>query len=165
MAHPSTPQFVNPEQLAEALKQVQEAIIQGVCQKMKTPKLQPKAIQGFQYNPLPKYMLPHQHNQNFPPWGESSGMHRGDARRIIKVKQTLGKAHNSVVPSQSVATPYVSKSKGNVWYDGQEESSTPQYLEMGRSSEKAPWLKRTAKRAWIETWIATSTPPLFKQLG
>ena len=37
-------QYVTLEQLGEALKQVQEVVIKGVCEKMKAQERQPKAI-------------------------------------------------------------------------------------------------------------------------
>ena len=37
MGHPAAPQFVTVEQLEDALKQVQEAIIRGICEQMKVP--------------------------------------------------------------------------------------------------------------------------------
>ena len=41
---PPAEQFVTTKQLVEALKQVQEAITQGVCERMKTSKCQSRAI-------------------------------------------------------------------------------------------------------------------------
>jgi len=46
VGHPTAPQFMIVEQLGEALKQVQEAVIKGVCEQMKVPNLQPIAELG-----------------------------------------------------------------------------------------------------------------------
>ena len=37
MGHPTAPQFVIVEQLGDARKQVQEAVIRGICEQMKVP--------------------------------------------------------------------------------------------------------------------------------
>jgi len=37
VGHPAAPQFVTVEQLGDALKQVQEAVIRGICEHMKVP--------------------------------------------------------------------------------------------------------------------------------
>jgi len=46
IGHPIAPQFVTIEQLGEALKQVQEAIIKGVCEQMKVTNSLPRAEGG-----------------------------------------------------------------------------------------------------------------------
>ncbi|KAJ8437297.1 hypothetical protein Cgig2_006401 [Carnegiea gigantea] len=50
---PSAQQFVTLEQLGEVLKQMQEAVIQGVCEKMKATEHQLEPIHGLEAN-VPK---------------------------------------------------------------------------------------------------------------
>ena len=45
------------------------------------------------------------------PQRETNALQGRDAKRIIKAKQALQKAHNSVDPSQSATTPYASNSR------------------------------------------------------
>ena len=81
---PSIPQFVTTEQLGEALKQVQEAVIQDACEKMKTLEHQVGPLQGFEYEPTPGYTPPYQLNGNHSLQAEPS-----HARRMIEAKQAL----------------------------------------------------------------------------
>ena len=48
MGHPLVPQFVVTEQLGRALRQVEEVVIQGVCEKKKAPERQPGPVRGFE---------------------------------------------------------------------------------------------------------------------
>jgi len=57
--YPSTQQFVTPEQLWEALKQVQEAMTHGMCEEMKATEHQVKPNRGFEYKPTPGYTAPY----------------------------------------------------------------------------------------------------------
>ena len=56
---PPVSQFVTTEQLGETLKQVREAVIQGVCEKMKVLERQPGPMRGFEYEPTPGYAPPY----------------------------------------------------------------------------------------------------------
>jgi len=56
---PSAQQFVAPEQLGEVLKQMQEAMIRGVCENMKATEHQLDPIHGFEYEPPPRYIPPY----------------------------------------------------------------------------------------------------------
>ncbi|KAJ8432498.1 LOW QUALITY PROTEIN: hypothetical protein Cgig2_003575 [Carnegiea gigantea] len=67
---------------------------------------------------------------------DTSALQGGDAKRIIKAKQALRKAHNSVRPSWSVTLPDAAKSRGAGWYEGQEESSQPRCSVGGGSEER-----------------------------
>ena len=42
VGHPTAPQFVTSEQLGEVLRQVQEAVIRGVCEQRKILDQQPR---------------------------------------------------------------------------------------------------------------------------
>ena len=57
-------QSVTAKQLGEALRQVQEAVIQGVCEKMKALERQPGPMQGFEYESTPRYTPSYQQNGN-----------------------------------------------------------------------------------------------------
>ena len=46
VGHQMAQRFVTIEQLGEAPKQVQEAVIKGVCEQMKVPNSQPRAEVG-----------------------------------------------------------------------------------------------------------------------
>ena len=82
MGQPVALQFMTIEQLGEALKQVQEAVIKGVCEQMKVPNPQPRAEAGSAF--------------------------KGSTRRIGGARQPLRKASISIAPSKSVTTPYMS---------------------------------------------------------
>jgi len=114
---PPVSQFVTTEQLGETLKQVQAAVIQGVCEKMKVLKCQPGLMRGFKYEPTPRYAPPYQQNGNHSPQAEPS--HAG---RIIKAQQALRRAQVSMAPSRSVTTPHAYRSKGVAWYEEHKES-------------------------------------------
>ena len=49
MDRPPIPQFVTIEQLGEALRQVQETVIQGLCEKTKALERQSEPMWGFEY--------------------------------------------------------------------------------------------------------------------
>jgi len=53
-SRPTASQFVTNKQLGKALKQVQEAVIQGVCEHMKVPDQQPRVERGCDYRPAPE---------------------------------------------------------------------------------------------------------------
>jgi len=57
---PPISQFVTTKQLGKTFKQVQEAAIQGVCEKMKVLERQLGLMQGFEYEPTPGYAPPYQ---------------------------------------------------------------------------------------------------------
>jgi len=46
---PPVSQFVTTQQLGEALRQVQEAVIHGVCEKIKALERQLEPMQEFEY--------------------------------------------------------------------------------------------------------------------
>ena len=49
MDRPRVSQFITNEQLGGTLKQVQEVVIQDVCEKMKVLECQPRPMRGFEY--------------------------------------------------------------------------------------------------------------------
>ena len=112
MGHLTAPQFVTFEQLGEALKQVQEAVIKGICEQMKVPNSQPRAELGSTF--------------------------AGSARQTGGAGQPLRRASVNIAPSRSVATPYMSREQEAVWYTEQEKSSHPPYPMHGRSEKQNP---------------------------
>ncbi|KAJ8426726.1 LOW QUALITY PROTEIN: hypothetical protein Cgig2_029711 [Carnegiea gigantea] len=85
------------EQLEETLKHVQEVVIHAAGKKMKATEHQPKGLNT------------NHHLDNQRPQRDASALQSRDARRVIEAKQALRRAHNSVTPSRSVMTPYMSK--------------------------------------------------------
>jgi len=73
--------FVTTEQLGGTLRQVKEAVIQGMCEKMKVLERQPGPMQGFKYKPTPGYTPPYQQNGN-----RSFQTKPNPAGRIIEAK-------------------------------------------------------------------------------
>ena len=94
MGQQVAPQFVTIEQLGEALKQVQEAVIKGVCEQIKIPNPQPRAEAGSAFE--------------------------GSTRQIGGARQALRRASISIAPSRSITTPYMSREKEAAWYMEQE---------------------------------------------
>jgi len=56
---PPVSQFVTTEQLGETLRQVQEAVIQGMCEKMKALEHQPGPMREFEYKATLGYTRPY----------------------------------------------------------------------------------------------------------
>ena len=56
---PLAPQFVATKELGKALSQVQEAVIRGVCKKMKVPECQPGTVRGLEHEPTLRYVPPY----------------------------------------------------------------------------------------------------------
>jgi len=52
---PLVPQFVTAKQFGEALSQVEEVVIRGVCENMKGLECKPGAMWGFEYKPILGY--------------------------------------------------------------------------------------------------------------
>jgi len=52
---PPVSEFVTTGQLGETLRQVQEIVIQVVCEKMKALERQTRPMWGFEYEPPPGY--------------------------------------------------------------------------------------------------------------
>jgi len=90
VGHPTAPQCMTVKQLGEALKQVQEAVIKGICEQMKVPNSQPRAEVGSAF--------------------------RGSARQTSEAGQLVRRAWVNIAPSRSVATPYMSKEQEATWY-------------------------------------------------
>jgi len=63
MGHPMALQFVITEQLVEALRQVQEAVIRVLCEQMKIPDQQPRVERKRNYDPAFEYGPPYQQGQ------------------------------------------------------------------------------------------------------
>ena len=61
---PPDPQFIITEQLSEALRQVQEVVILGMCEKMKALERQPGPMRWFEYEPTLRCTPPYHQNQN-----------------------------------------------------------------------------------------------------
>jgi len=99
VGHPTAPQFVTVDHLGEALKQVQEAVIKGICELMKVSDPRPRAEEGSVLG--------------------------GSATPISGARPLLRRAPVDIAPSRSVATPYASKEQEAAWYMEQEESSRP----------------------------------------
>ena len=74
-----------------------------------------------------------------------------DAQRIIEAKQDLRKANNNIGPSQSVTTPYTSRTENVRWYEKQKEYSRPCNSERGSSEEKVLLLAKSTE--WTQTKI------------
>ena len=64
--YPSVQQYVTTEQLREALRQIQEAVIQGICKTKKAPEHQPRIIWRLECKPTPRYTPRYQKNRNRP---------------------------------------------------------------------------------------------------
>jgi len=107
VGRPTAPQFVTTEQLGEALRQVQEAVIRAVCEQMKIPDQQPWVKRERNYDPAFEYDPPYQKGQVVPQV-ELASAFEGNARSVIETKQALWKVQISVVPSRSVTTLYMS---------------------------------------------------------
>ncbi|KAJ8427458.1 hypothetical protein Cgig2_033088 [Carnegiea gigantea] len=97
------------------------------------------------------------------PKRDASALQEGDPKRIIKAKQALRKAHNSIAPSRPVTTLYASKSRGARWYEEQEESSRPCHPEVGGSKGRIPSLTKSVGRTLtgtraprVKRWIPKS---------
>ena len=56
---PPVSQFVTTQQLGETLRQVQEAVIQGMCEKMKALEHQPGPMWEFEYKATLGYTRPY----------------------------------------------------------------------------------------------------------
>ena len=87
MDRPPVSQFVTTEQLGGTRKQVQEVVIQGVCEKMKVLERQPGPIRGFECEPTPGYAPLYQQNGNSSPQAESS--HAGGLSKLNKPSKEL----------------------------------------------------------------------------
>jgi len=124
--HMIAPQFVATEQLGKALRRVQEVVIRGVCEKMKTSDQQTRVERGLDYGPAFDYGPSHQQGQVLPRVEPGSAF-KGNVRSMVEGRQALQKAHVSVAPSKSVITPYMSGMGGVAWYVEQEESSHSQH--------------------------------------
>ena len=101
VGHPMAPRFMTFKQLGKPLKQIQEAVIKGVCKQMKVPNPQPGAEAGSTFG--------------------------GSAKRTGGAEQPLRRASINIVPFRSVATPYMSREQEAAWFMEQEESSRPPY--------------------------------------
>ncbi|KAJ8431309.1 hypothetical protein Cgig2_032299 [Carnegiea gigantea] len=66
------------KQLGEALRQVQEAVIRGVYEKMKEIEHKPKPILGFEYKPTPRYTPLYQQVRSRHPQRDENALQRGD---------------------------------------------------------------------------------------
>jgi len=93
-------------------RQVQKAMIRGVCEKMKTIDRQPEPIWRFEYEPTPGYTPAYQQARSRHLQRNPNALQGGDAKRIIKAKQALCKAQINIALSCSITTPYASKSLG-----------------------------------------------------
>ena len=127
------------EQLGEALKQVQEAVIKGICDQMKLPNSQPRAEVGSAFG--------------------------GSAKETGETGQPLRGASVNIAPSKSVASPYMSKEKEATWYMEQEASSHPPYLVRERSEKQNPTNGRFTERERIEERRLPSHRNFFKRMG
>ncbi|KAJ8443697.1 hypothetical protein Cgig2_032320 [Carnegiea gigantea] len=87
----------------------------------------------------------------------------GDVSRIIKAKQALKKANNSIAASRSVITPYASKSHGVGWYEEQEESFCPRYSAGEGSEKRVPLPTRRMGRIPTGAPAPNSTHPPSKR--
>ena len=99
MGHPTASPFVTVDQLGEALKQVQEAVIKGICEQMKVSNPQLRAEEGSALG--------------------------GNVRPTSGARPLLRRAPIDIAPSRLVATPYASREQEVTWYMEQEESSRP----------------------------------------
>jgi len=61
---PPISQLVKAKQLGETLRQAQEAVIQGMCEKMKALERRPRPMRAFEYKSTPGYTPPYQQNRN-----------------------------------------------------------------------------------------------------
>ena len=113
MDHPLVSQSVTTKQLGEALRQVQETLIQGVCEKMKALERQPKPMWGFEYEPTPEYTTLYQQNRNRSLKAEPTPV-----ARIVEAKQALQRIQVSMLPSRPITSPHASRSKGVAWCEG-----------------------------------------------
>ena len=110
IGHPIAPQFVAVDQLGEALKQVQEAVIKGVCEQMKVTNSLLRAEGGSALEGS---------------IGQRSGVRPPPQRTPI-----------GITPSKLVATPYASREQEATWYMEQEESSHPPRSRRERTAKR-----------------------------